>query len=259
MTEENSQLLQLTKTLLASPAFSVFMKDPAATSSLASSQPPVVKNEPTPHPSQKDVNPHGAAAQNTQNQQQDSTYVGMTMIPEHPTELSAFEANTNAWANSMDVSLYEPQVYAVTSLPDGPTLDQLRPSIRYEKASDSILPLPKEQSKMEAPVIERMPQITESPESTTAVADEVNFNESDPAFALYLDCPAATVSPLATFDEPIFGNIELEKVFRRVELIIEDDATKPTEVSSATVERFQHLCSSLDALSERISLAIPEQ
>lgn len=257
--EENSQLLQLTKTLLASPAFSEFMKDPAAALRSASPHPPVVKAEPTQQQSQKDVNPNGAAAQNAQNQQQDSTYVGMTMIPEHPTELSAFEANTNAWANNMDFSLYEPQVYAVTSLPEGPTVDQLRPCGTFEKALESIVPLPREHSKMDAPMIEGMPQITKSPEFTNTVADDVDFDESDPAFGLYSDCPVATASPLATFHEPIFGNIELEKAFGRVELIIEHDSTNSIDVSSATMERFQRLCSSLDALWEQISLAIPEE
>ena len=261
---ENAQLNELTRTLLASPAFSDWLSQAgteAVSSSSGAPYAPAVKTESTSQPSQKDVNTHAAAAQNTQGGQQDSTYVGMTMIPEHPTELTTFEANTNAWANTLDFSLYDTPVYAVTSLPEGPTIEQFIPSNSFEKGTESVLPLPGGDSKLDVPLIERMPEsaeIAKLPEVTISVADDVEFDESDPAFALYADCPAATASPVGEPEEPIFGHIELEKAFGRLELILETDSTTSCDTSSATLERFQRLCASVEALSEEISMIIPQ-
>ena len=261
---ENAQLSNLTRTLLASPAFSEFLRqagDEAVSSNMGAPYAPVVKTEPKPQPSQKDVNPQGAAAQSTEGEQQDSTYIGMTMIPEHPIELSTFEANTNAWANTLDFSLYDTPVYAVTSLPEGPMIEQFRPSSNSEKSTELALPLPGGDSKMDVPLVERMPEsgeIAKLPEVVTSIADDVDFDESDPAFALYADCSPTTASPIGQPEEPIFGNIELEKAFGRLELVLESDSTISCDTSSATLERFQRLCASVEALSEELSLIIPQ-
>lgn len=261
---ENAQLLELTRTLLASPAFSNYALN-ASTEAVSSSSgapyAPVVKTESTPQPSQNDVNTHGATAQNTQGEQQDSIYVGMTIIPQHPAELSTFEANTNAWANTLDFSLYDTPVYAVTSLPEGPVIEHFRSSNYSEKGTASALPLPGGDSKMDVPMIERMPEtcgIDKLPELATSVADDIDFDDSDPTFALYADCSATEASPKGPLEEPIFGNIELEKAFGCVELVLVNDPTISCDTSPATLERFQSLCASIEALSEELSLIIPQ-
>ena len=261
---ENAQLNNLTRTLLASPAFSEWVKDAgteAVSSSSGAPYAPVVKTESTPQSSQRDVKTHVATVQNTQTGQQDTPYVGMTMIPEHPTELSIFEANTNAWANTLDFSLYDTPVYSVTSLPEGPMIEQFMPSNNYEKGAEPVLPLPGGDSKMDTPLIEPMPESAELAkisEVATSVADDVDFDESDPAFALYADCPPTTASPVGPLEQPIFGNIELEKAFGRFELIVETDSTVSCDTNSATLERFERHCASLEALSEELSRIIPQ-
>ena len=262
--KENAQLHELTRSLLSSPAFSEFLKEAGAqppASAPATTQAPVVKSEPTPQPSKKDVNPNSAVTQTPQSQQFDTPYIGMAMIPEHPVDMNVYESNTDSWANNMDFSLYDQQVFAVTSLPEGPAIDQLTPTFKSEKTSESILPLPtSETAKNDAPVIAKMPCTDVVEPSTEVVLDEdVEFDESDPAFALFSDCPASTKLSTAAVEEPIFGTIQLEKAFGRVELVVEDGSSDADAGNSATMETFQRLCSSLDALSERISLVVPHQ
>ncbi|KAL8786263.1 MAG: hypothetical protein Q9195_008287 [Heterodermia aff. obscurata] len=262
---ENAQLHELTRSLLSSPAFSEFLKEAGAqapVSAPTTNQTPVVKSEPTPQPTKKDVNPNSAVTQTSQSQQFDTPYIGMTMIPEHPVDLNTYESNTDSWANNMDFSLYDQQVFAVTSLPEGPAIDQLTPVLKSDKPSSSILPLPtSEPAKNDAPVIAKMPsaEVTEPSIEPVALNEDVEFDESDPAFALFSDCPASTKSSTDEVEEPIFGNIQLEKAFGRVELIVENESINTSETDSATLETFQRLCSSLDELSERISLVVPHQ
>ena len=263
--KENAQLHELTRSLLSSPAFSEFLKEAGAqapASAPATTQAPAVKNEPTPQPTKKDINPNSAVAQSSQSQQFDAPYIGMAMIPEHPVDLNTYESNTDSWANNMDFSLYDQQVFAVTSLPEGPAIDQLTPAFKSDKMSASILPLPtSESAKDDAPVIAKMP-CTDAAESSTepvVLNEDVDFDESDPAFALFSDCAASTKSSDNEVEEPIFGHIQLEKAFGRVELIIEDETINTSELDSASMETFQRLCSNLEALSERISLAVPHQ
>ena len=260
--KENAQLHELTRSILSSAAFQDYIKEIGGQSSDAA--PPeelVMKCESTPQPTNKDVNPNSEAAQNIQSQQFDAPFIGMTMIPEQSVDLGAYESNVDSWSNNMDFSLYDQQVYAVTSIPEGPAIDQLTPTFTSDKSHPPILPFAtNENTKTDAPVVERMPCVAEplqsmiEPENSS---DDDGFDESDPAFALFSDCPATTASIEA--EEPIFGNIQLEKAFGRVELIVEDGSVDSSDLSSASMERFQRLCSSLDALSERISLVTPHR
>lgn len=263
--KENSQLHELTRSLLSSPAFSEFLKEAGAqapASAPATTQAPVVKSEPTPQPTKKDINPNSAVTQTSQSQRFDTPYIGVAMIPEHTVDSNTYESNTDSWANNMDFSLYDQQVFAVTSLPEGPAIDQLTPAFKSDKMSASILPLPtSEPAKNDAPVIAKMPCPAAAQPSTEPVVlnEDVEFDESDPAFALFSDCPTSTKSSSHEVEEPIFGNIQLEKAFGRVELIIENESINTGELDSASMETFQRLCSNLDALSERISLVVPYQ
>ena len=253
--------------LLSSPAFQDWIsqqgdQDLAKFGESSDQQVKPVKSELNPQPSAKDVDPSTSGSFDAAPKEQQGTpFVGMTMIPEHPVGLTnVYDSNVDHWANNMDFSLYDQQVFAVTSLPEGPAIDQLSPSMLSEKSSVPILPIPLgESSKNDAPVIERMPcvvDITESNVPTPELDVDQSFDESDPAFALFSDSPESTSCPILSH-EPILGSIQLEKAFGRVELVIEEDSADSGDLSSATVERFQLLCSTLDELSERISLVIP--
>ena len=261
--KENAQLHELTRSILSSAAFQDYVKELGGQcSDPAPLEESVMKSELTPQPTNKDVNPNSEAAQNTQSQQFDTPFIGMTMIPEHPVDLGTYESTIDSWSNNMDFSLYDQQVYAVTSLPEGPAIDQLVPTVTSDKSTASILPFAtNENAKTDAPVIERMPCVAEPLQSTIEPEnpsdDDDGFDESDPGFALFSDCPTATASSIEA-EEPIFGNIQLEKAFGRVELIVDESAADSSDLSSS-MERFQRLCSSLDALSERISLVTPQR
>ena len=262
---ENTRLADLSRMLLSSPAFSTFLNDlsstgPASLSS-SSSAPPFTTPSSTassnlPRPSaRKDVNPQQAAVQQAQSQQPDPQ-IGMALMPETNFNYAALQSNNNTWANHMDMSLYDAQVFAVTELPQGPAVDeQLDTDVLSGKSSNVVGSYSVEECKDEAPAIESMPA-AEKAEDVSKVSsssdDDVELDESDPAFALFIDCPPSTVSVPKPGDE-LFGGIELEKAFSRLEIVVEDESGEVCEISTATMERFERLCSILEASSDRIT------
>lgn len=264
---ENTRLTDLTRMLLSSPAFSTFLNDlsgteaPASMSELKRPQ----TQAPTPRPqsatSHKDVNPNQVTSRQTQSFQQDNMHVGLTMIPEE----RSFEYNTagamnTGYNNSMDFGgLYDAQVYNVTSVPQGPAVDSIDFTMLHSKRSNCVnLYSDAEDFKNEPPTVEPMPAIDkrEMPEPLDVSSAEGDIDVSDPVFALFVDQPPSAPSSTAcrtASEGPIFGEIELEKAFGRVELIVEEDANESTEISLATVERFERSCSKLDTLSASIA------
>ncbi len=260
---ENTRLTDLTRMLLASPAFSTFLNDlsgsvpsSSAPPQSSSSQTPTLKTEHTQSHLPKDINPHQVVTQQTQNTQQNSEHVGMTLMPEQTVDYTTFDTSNPGWTdNSMDFSLYDAQVFAVTEIPRGPTFDQLNAEILSGKSSNTVGLYDKNNGKFDAPAIELMPSIPSEAEDIPEAVDsndEVDFDESDPAFALYAS-PSTSHSTPSQPQEQIFGSIGLEKAFGRVEIVLEDDPCEDEQVSSATMERFQRLCSIVEAASERIA------
>lgn len=258
---ENTRLADLTRMLLSSSAFSTFLND-LSSGGVASSSAPVlttlpsstIKSEPPPQPNpRKDVNPHQAAAQQAQSQQT-GPQIGMALVPETHINYTAFDSTNNAWAGNMDLSLYNAQVFTVTELPQGPAVDEIDTGILSGKSSNVVGSYPADDCKDEAPAIERMPATStvEAVSDAVSSCDDVELDESDPAFALFADCPTSAPSAVTRGDE-LFGDIELEKAFSRLELIVEDEAGDELEMSMVAMSRFQRLCSILDASSERIT------
>ena len=264
--KENAQLHELTRTLLSSSAFSEFLNEvgglPSAPTKSATPVPPkssTVKAE-QPAPSiPKDVNPNRAASHQAQNQQSDQPYIGMTMIPEHQMDYTAFDNNVNSW-NGM--GSYDMQVFAVTSLPESPVIDRFELGNLSDKSANTLVDSwSLDARKSDSPhKIEPMPEVTEFPQpidsETDVASDAEPFDDSDPAFALFADSRTSTESTTSPVDQPIFGEIQLEKAFGRVELILEDEIASD-EVGPATMEKFQRVCATLEALSERVSAVTP--
>ena len=263
---ENTRLNDLTRMLLASPAFSTFLEDlsgsvpSAPIQGSSSAQTQTMKTEQTQPHIPKDVNPHQVVTQQTQNSQQNDQRVGMTLIPEQTIDYTTFDTSNSAWTeNNMDFSLYDAQVFTVTELPQGPSLDQLRSEMSSEilsGKSSNFVGSHAIGGKDETPVIELMPTTSSQAEDALPViepTDDIDLDESDPAFALYTDGPSTSQRAPIQSEEPIFGSIRLEKVFGRVELVPEEDPCDDEQVSCATLEKFQRLCSVLEEASERIS------
>ena len=266
---ENTRLTDLTRMLLSSSAFSTFLNDLSGTGAPAS-MPEISRPEtqtPTPRPQsstpRKDVNPNQYNSQQAPNQQQNDMHVGLTMIPEE----SSFDYTTLGTVNggyneNLDFGgLYDAQVYAVTSLPQGPAVDSIEFSMLHGKSSNFVGFYPESDDMKDEPAtIERMPTVAkiEMPEPIDTPSSEDDIDISDPAFALFNDQPSTDSSLPQSNVAPehrIFGEIELEKAFGRVEIVLEEEHGENgnEEVGSATLERFERLCSRLEASSARVA------
>ena len=182
------------------------------------------------------------------------------MIPEESSfQYNAAESTNNGWTNSnMDFGgLYDAQVYAVTEVPQGPAVDSMSFAMLHGKASNFVGSYSSDDSKDEPAEIEPMPASAakvEMPEVIERRPQEVDFDASDPAFALFIDQPCVYSRPAAMDPEDrIFGEIELEKAFGRLEIVISEDRNDSQGVSAATVEKFERLCSRLETISTRVA------
>ena len=186
------------------------------------------------------------------------------MIPEESSfDYTATESANTGYTDNMDFGLYDAQVYVVTEVPQGPAVDTMLFANLHGKSSNFVGPCPSVDDIKDEPLtIESMPPTVgkmEMPEPIETPSVDLDIDASDPAFALFVDQPiSSSTAPCAVAPEDrIFGEIELEKAFGRVELIVEDESSDSLEVSSATIERFERLCSRLDAASARILAITP--
>lgn len=260
---ENTHLTDLTRMLLSSPAFSTFLSDLSGNG--VTLPPTVQKSSSTVKAGQssatrKDVNPHQVAKQHIESRQ-DVAQIGMALIPETTLDYGTLESTSNGWAEgNMDFSLYEAQVFTVMELPQGPAVDQLDSGILSGKSSYSASShMTDDEPKQELPIVECMPVLekVECDNEPEICRDDVEFDESDPAFALFADCPSRVTSLAPATDMTLFGSIEPEKAFGRVELVLEEQVDGYSEISAGTMEKFERICSSLEAASIRIAALIP--
>lgn len=207
----------------------------------------------------KDINPRHATPQQLQRQQPSGSQVGMAMVPETFMDFSSFEPQNNVWTANMDLGFNNAQVFTVVDLPMGPAVDQIDSGLLSGKSSNFFGAYSSSHdTKDQAPSIERMPLVPSlqddkvvAPQEPVQPTEDVDIDESDPSFALFADC--ATVSKSST-PEPhtqLFGLIQPEKVFARLDLIVED-ATDDGHISAAAMGRFERICSSIECASQRI-------
>lgn len=265
---ENTRLTDLTRMLLSSPAFSTFLNDLSGTGAPASmpevsrlqSETPASRSQSV--APRKDVNPTQTTtpSSSSSSSQNVNTHVGMTMIPEEPSfQYNAAESANNGWTESnMDFrGLYDAQVYAVTEVPQGPAVDSMSFAMLHGKTSNFVGSYSSYGSKDEPAEIEPLPVLEKkavTPEIIEHRPQELDIDVSDPVFALFVEQPGTSLKPAVVGPEDcIFGEIELEKAFGRLELVIAEDTTEHQEVSSAAIERFERLCSRLDAASSRVA------
>ncbi|KAA6406598.1 MAG: hypothetical protein FRX48_09653 [Lasallia pustulata] len=268
---ENTRLTDLTRMLMASDAFSTFLAEmsnekrstqPNSVSTPAPSAPSSTPRTQTtdPRPNvRKDINPRHASQQQMHRQQPSGPHVGMAMVPETLMDYSTFESPGNAWTGNIDLGFTNAQVFTVVDLPSGPAVDQIDSGFLSGKSSNLFGSYSSSDDiKDQAPVIERMPSIPSLQEAKVVMpqepvhpVDDVDIDESDPCFALFADC--ATVSKPSTPEAhgQLFGNIESEKVFARLDLVVEE-ASDDGHISAAAMGRFERICSSIDSVFQRI-------
>ena len=258
---ENQRLSDLTRMLLSSSAFSNFLNDlssnglPAPTAPVSEPS-AAVQQALVPLKFNKDPNPNQVLHQQSEIEHHGNAHVGMALIPDSALDFSTLDLNNNGFPSNMDHGYNHAQVFSVMEVPQGPAVDRIDTAILSGKSSNFVGSFSSsEDCKYQAPNIERMAVIIEEADedqAPTMSCPEVEFDESDPAFALYMDAPLPAKRTPAGAQELLFGDLESEKVFARHDLVVEAESDDITSVSAAAMERFERLCSRLDAAFERI-------
>lgn len=235
--EENARLNDLARMLLGSPHFSSFLSDmpdsvaPQVQAQQAQAQAPRAQ-QPQPAPVPKET----SAPRPQEFQMQQNPQANMMMVPQQGMDAS-MAMNNGGWNSGIDMNFGNASVFAVLEVPEGPALDVAALSGK----SSSPVDLP-EISKNEAPTLDRPEEVTEKSDIGVSNPD-VEIDESDPAFALFVDSPPAT----AVSDVPAFDGVQSEKA-SQFELVVD-----PSEVSASAKSRFNSLCHSMEAAFQRVS------
>jgi bZIP-type transcription factor MBZ1 len=240
--EENARLTELTRMLLSSSAFAGFMNE------LSIEQAPRSQEQPAPPPTslqpntRKDVNPHQVNQQQPQLRQQQ---IGFALMPD--IDFSSLDLNTNGWNSGIDMTFNNTQVFAVTEVPQGPAVDT---GILSGKTSNFVPSFSSsDDSKDQVPVVERAPTAEKVEETAVATpCEDVEFDESDPAFALFSDASTSKPAVVEPFED-MFGGVAPEKVFSRIELVIDEESA---DQETVLMERFERMLSSIEQSFQRI-------
>lgn len=233
--------------LLSSSSFSSFL-DNLSTNPAAAPQPSAIKVE---SPSQaqaqtqpqqeirKDANPF--APQQSQQQQ-----IGMAMIPEQNLDFSML---------TMDGSYnFQPQVFVVDT-PEVPA--PIDASVLSGKTSSFIeTTVELDDEKHDLPAIEHplSQEVSPTPSDNTLVDEEF---ENDPNFALYHAEPTLVAETPDKADNnevsyvDIFGGIEAEKVFARIDFV---DASHEEATAAAAMARVQRISHHIAPLVSRLEI-----
>jgi hypothetical protein len=250
--EENARSRAFIERLLRHQAFTPFLEELSreegidtkpSMSTLSSAS-----TTPTPTPARKDLNPYQNQQFGSMSSQPNNPQIGMTLIPETPLDISLLNLNSNNWGvNNMDTFSYQqPQVFAVTEIPEGP-VNPIDTDALSGKGFSSIFAAeddtPVDSTKADFPVIER-------PVESTPASVEVEEEDDDPEFDLYRSSPVnATSTSTAPLEhhESLFGAASPEKAFAHFELFISDNAA-----DELLMARFEKQCARMDRICERI-------
>ncbi|KIW05024.1 uncharacterized protein PV09_04179 [Verruconis gallopava] len=252
--EENARFRSLTEKLLAHQAFRPFLEELSRDPEIASSFAAVVSNSTsaaaqsaTPQPQiKKDVNPYGQPQQFGGNQTQ---HVGMTLVPEPQVDFSQLSWNMG----NMGLSNFsQPQVFAVTSVPDEP-VDVPALSGKYSSEEDAEAPAFEETKKstpaaVELPGKDEVDTLVEAQEIEVTTTPE--FDEQDPAYTLYATATAPSTVNAAqpTLEDAIalIGQLPTSKT--SVFDLVSQTETESVEMSPV----FERSCARLDAACRRL-------
>ncbi|KAF1364571.1 hypothetical protein EJ07DRAFT_99217 [Lizonia empirigonia] len=242
--EENARSRAFIERLLRHQAFGPFLEDlvreenltaQAPLASMPSTSTPVVPaSAPAPAPFQQFVS------------QSENTHVGMTMVPETQLDFSMLNINTNSsnsnWNMNNGFNSYQPRVFAVTELPEGP-VNPLDVSAMSGKGHSTIFAVEDEAAadeevKPDHPVIERPVQ---SQQPTMAAVEE---DDMDSEYDLYRSSPAPSVAPCAPL-ETLLSNPEKA---HRFTLVVSNEATE-----ALLAERLERKMAAMEPAFQRIA------
>ena len=168
----------LARMLLGSPHFNNFLNEMEGPQQQQPAQPQQQSQQPA------QTNMQAMPKENTNRgqefQMQQNAQPNMVMMPNQGMDPN-MAMNTAGWNTGIDMNFGNTSVFAVMEVPEGPALD----AEMLSGKSSSFVP---ESSKNEAPILETP---TSSPsQSDIGVSNpDVEIDESDPAFALFVDAP----------------------------------------------------------------------
>lgn len=247
--EENARSRAFIERLLRHQAFGPFLDDLVREESLTS-QAPQAPLASMPSSSTPVVSaPAAAPFQQSFVSQPENTHVGMTMVPETQLDFSMLNINNNSsnnanWNMNNGFNGYQPRVFAVTELPEGPA-DPLDISALSGKGYSAIFAAEDEspsdeELKPEYPTIER-PVQSQQPTMAAVEEDDVEDEEYD----LYRSSPVPSAAPAAPV-ETLFTNPE--KALGRFTLVISNEATE-----ALLAERLERKIAAMEPAFQRIA------
>ncbi len=204
--DQNHQLTRLTQYVLRHPAFASVLADMSRDPSIIGQveQPPSAPIRPPPTSAPREVQPYiTPTKQETESQSNETTQVGLSMVPESNLDFSMLNLGRNHWANRTGLSFQQPSVFSVIELPAGPAVDHFS----YESLSGKGLSNStsiEAKSKMNSPVIADSPFQQEiAKRQWPAPVPISDIDESDICFALYRNLPSSLSSPLCAVVEAV--------------------------------------------------------
>ena len=252
LTAENTRLTDLTRMLLSSPHFSTFLDELSANRGAMPSFDQVAPHhnlggqaQTQPQPSQvpKDANPLA---------NQNDLHVGLATIPEGTFDNNMQAINNNNWSSN---SAFDQRVFAVTELPEEPVISGLALSGKGE-----VGPLPCFGSKEVfsfgpcsegldtcAPVSRSTPLPQQHP-----VDENVEFNESDPAFELFSDMPAHSTNTQHEGNAPITIGYTTEKAEQHFVLVSHPTISTDHTQIEQTMAKLDSVRRHMDSIGSRI-------
>ncbi|KAJ4362667.1 hypothetical protein N0V95_001375 [Ascochyta clinopodiicola] len=241
--EENARSRAFIERLLRHQAFGPFLEDlvreegitaQAPLQSMPSSSTPVA-SAPAPAPFQQSFV-----------SQPENTHVGMTMVPETQLDFSMLNINNSSnnsssntnWNMNNGFNGYQPRVFAVTELPEGP-VNPLDVSAMSGKGHSTIFAAEDEEVKSDHPVIEYPVQ------SQQPIMAAVEEEDEDSEYDLYRSSPTLSAAPSAPL-ETLFTNPE--KTLGRFTLHVSNEATE-----ALLAERLERKMAAMEPAFQRIA------
>lgn len=162
-----------------------------------------------------------------------------------------FNPSNTTWAESMDSSLYDAQVYTVTSMPEGPVIDQFKTDLLSSKSSSSVGIFISDEAKRDVPVIEHLPPRYEEAKAQMPLVEDskpfdTQLDEPDRSLAIHDDALPSSHIPATQPKNTSFGSVKPEKALERSEPTIVEEDCESGEVSVSTMERFLRFCAVME-------------
>jgi len=267
--EENLRSRAFIERLLRHPAFKPFLedlsRDPSLTMAVTDLQAQIPSVGAPSMPQHKDITSYPGPAQQFHEapKVENTTHVGMTMIPETPLDMSMLNLGPSNWAvPNMGFGYHQPRVFAVLEVPEGPAAPLELGSLSGKDESSLPTLSPGEESKVDYPTLEQPDEVadvaTPSVDEDAANIDTVELSpidKDDPAFALYVDSPVHFTPSECTKSEgrkPTVAEIVPGKSSNYFELLVCDESSAAD--SQKQTEQLEKMCAKLDVLCERIGV-----